>query len=97
MAVVLTRNYLSFFWLLKRGFLYAYLQLWGAFVIILLFTYSLFVALAISHKNVYDAEPILKNNNQVYLWLYRALVNNGLAYYATWAAIATFLNLSLRE
>jgi len=52
------------------------------------------VALAISHKNVYDAEPILKNNNQVYLWLYRALVNNGLAYYATWAAIATFLNLS---
>ena len=56
---------------------------------------SLYVALIISHKNIYDAEAVLKNNNQVYLWLYRALVNNGLAYYATWVTVATFLNFSI--
>jgi hypothetical protein len=70
------------------------LQLWGAFIMILFLAISLYVALAISHKNIYDAEAILKNNNQVYLWLYRVLVNNGLAYYATWVTVATFLNFS---
>ena len=49
----------------------------------------------ISHKNIYDAEAVLRNKNQVYLWLYRAFVNNGLAYYATWVTIATFLNFSI--
>jgi tryptophan-rich sensory protein len=80
---------------LYRLFIFAYLEFWGAYVIIVLLTISLYVALVISHKNIYDAEAILKNNNQVYLWLYRAFVNNGLAYYATWVTIATFLNFSI--
>ena len=49
----------------------------------------------ISHKNIYDAEAVLKNNKKIYLWLYRVLVNNGLAYYATWVTVATCLNFSI--
>ena len=71
------------------------MEFWGAYVIIVLLTISLYVALVISHKNIYDAEAVLRNKNQVYLWLYRAFVNNGLAYYATWVTIATFLNFSI--
>ena len=60
----------------------------------MLLTLTLYVALIISHKNIYDASSQLKSN-PVYLWLYRALVNNGLAYYATWVTVATFLNFSI--
>ena len=58
-------------------------------------TTALYVALIISHKNIYDAEAVLKNNRKIYLWLYRVLVNNGLAYYATWVTVATCLNFSI--
>jgi hypothetical protein len=33
--------------------------------------------------------------NRHYIWLYRMLVNNGLAFYATWVTIATFVNLTI--
>jgi len=60
----------------------------------LLITFSLYAALVISHRNIYNAEKQLKET-PVYLWLYRILVNNGLAYYATWVTLASLLNFAI--
>ena len=55
---------------------------------------SLYIALVISHNNIYNSEPFLRNKKWV-LVCYRALVNNGLAFYATWLTVATCLNLAI--
>ena len=60
----------------------------------LLITFSLYAALVISHRNIYNSEKQLKET-PVYLWLYRILVNNGLAYYATWVTLASLLNFAI--
>jgi hypothetical protein len=64
------------------------------FLFKLLITFSLYASLVISHRNIYNAENQLKET-PVYLWLYRILVNNGLAYYATWVTLASLLNFSI--
>ena len=53
-------------------------------------TLSLYGALVVSHKNIYDAEVPLDNTS--YLFWYRILVNNGIAYYATWVKWQKILN-----
>ena len=64
------------------------------FLFKLLITFSLYAALVISHRNIYNAENQLKET-PVYLWFYRILVNNGLAFYATWVTLASLLNFSI--
>jgi len=54
----------------------------------------LYVAIVISHKNVYDAQNELSSTKWV-IWLYRIFVNNGLTFYATWITVATSLNLAI--
>jgi hypothetical protein len=58
-------------------------------------TMFLYVALTISHRNIYNAEQKLTQESIWALWLYRLLVNNGLAFYATWITVATAINLSI--
>jgi len=65
-----------------------------SFILILFMLLSLYVALVISHNNIYNSEPFLRNKKWV-LVCYRALVNNGLAFYATWLTVATCLNLAI--
>ena len=57
-------------------------------------TLTLYAALFITHKNIYDAKLQL-NQEKIFLWLYRILVNNGLAFYAAWVTVATMLNLAI--
>ena len=62
-----------------------------AIVAILATFYS---ALYISHKNTHEAESQMTNES-LYLWLYRILVNNGLACQATWETVSLGLNLAI--
>lgn len=55
-------------------------------------TVTLYAALAISHVNIYNARLIL---NSGHIWAYRVLINNGIAFYATWLTVATLLNFSI--
>jgi len=63
-----------------------------AFVVIFLMTAALYVAIVISHRNTYKAELSVQ---KWVLWCYRILVNNGLAFYATWITVATTVNLAI--
>ena len=56
-------------------------------------TASVYAAIVISHRNIYNADQYLKR--RWVLWLYRILVNNGLCFYAAWLTIATLLNLAI--
>jgi hypothetical protein len=66
----------------------------GAFIGIFFMTAVLYVAIVISHKNVYDAQNELSSTKWV-IWLYRIFANNGLAFYATWISVATIINLAI--
>ena len=66
----------------------------GAFIGLFFMTAVLYVAIVISHKNVYDSQNELSSTKWV-IWLYRIFVNNGLAFYATWISVATNLNLAI--
>ena len=66
----------------------------GAFIGLFFMTAVLYVAIVISHKNVYDAQNELSSTKWV-IWLYRIFVNNGLAFYATWITVATIINLAI--
>jgi hypothetical protein len=66
----------------------------GSFIGIFFMTAVLYVAIVISHKNIYDAEEELQSSKWV-IWLYRILVNNGLAFYVTWISVATTVNLAI--
>jgi len=69
-------------------------DLTGAFLVLFFMTAVLYVAIVISHKNIYDAEEELQSSKWV-IWLYRIFVNNGLAFYATWISVATSLNIAI--
>lgn len=75
-------------------FVFSVEKFWVAFVMLVLITVTLYAALIISHRNIYDSEKFL-NKSMKYVWLYRALVNNGLAFYATWVSIASMLNFAI--
>lgn len=75
-------------------FVFSVEKFWVAFVMLALITLTLYAALFISHRNIYDSEKYLSKSMK-YVWLYRALVNNGLAFYATWVSIASMLNFAI--
>ena len=66
----------------------------AAFFVLFFMTAALYPAIVISHRNTYNAE-LDGFNLQWVLWCYRILVNNGLAFYATWITVATNLNLAI--
>ena len=66
----------------------------ASLALLICITGTLYAALFFSHRNIYNAELRLNRHN-AFLWLYRLLVNNGLAFYATWVTIATMLNLAI--
>lgn len=77
-------------------FLWDSQKLTVSFVFIVFMTLALYAALILSHKNIHDAEQVLNiNKKRVYLWLYRILVNNGVAFYATWITIASAINFAI--
>jgi hypothetical protein len=87
----ITANFiLNIVWL----FIWSNKDLTGAFLVLFFMTAVLYVAIVISHKNIYDAEEELQSSKWV-IWLYRILVNNGLAFYATWISVATTVNLAI--
>lgn len=65
----------------------------GSFIFILFMAATVYAAIVISHRNIYNADQYLKR--RWVLWLYRILVNNGLCFYAAWLTIATLLNLAI--
>ncbi|CAF0775732.1 unnamed protein product [Brachionus calyciflorus] len=98
---VFTRLFFVFIYL-HYAFNISWLFIWDnqifslAFAFLALLTISLYIATAISHKNIYDSETHLTKNRQTkFLWLYRIFLNNGLAFYATWVTLATFLNMAI--
>lgn len=71
-------------------------ELFGfAFGALAMITLSLYFSAILSHKNILNSVPILKRNNKKDIWLMRILVNNGLAFYATWVTAATMLNFAI--
>ena len=64
------------------------------FFVIFFMTASLYAAIVISHRNTYNAQLSAYKFKWI-LWCYRILVNNGLAFYATWITTATTLNLAI--
>ncbi len=68
------------------------LEFTAGFVVLFLMTAAIYVAIVISHLNTYRAELSVQ---RWVLWCYRILVNNGLAFYATWITVATTLNLAI--
>ncbi|CAH1787309.1 unnamed protein product [Owenia fusiformis] len=56
----------------------------------------LYIGLFFSFKRVYDYGPILiKQGLNREIWLIRMLVQNGIAFYATWVSIAPLLNVAM--
>lgn len=55
---------------------------------------TIYIATFIATKNAYDAEVYL-NSRRLVVWLYRALVHNGLTFYGTWLTVAALLNLAI--
>ncbi|OCT76582.1 hypothetical protein XELAEV_18031785mg [Xenopus laevis] len=64
-------------------------------VFIVLLPISLYLMLAISYRNCYKYGAWMSQNNPSDLWCTRILVHNGLATYATWTSVATFLNFGI--
>lgn len=57
---------------------------------------TLYICLFISFKMLYDNIALLKSSGaKKDIWLTRILVQNGLAFYATWVSIATLLNFAI--
>ncbi|RMZ95118.1 hypothetical protein BpHYR1_024554 [Brachionus plicatilis] len=96
---VFTPSFFMFIFL-HYGYLYGWLfvldsnYITVALVFLAIPTICLYLAGVVSHKNIFDAQKKLQDN-RVYLWLYRILVNNGIAFYAAWATLATFLSLAI--
>lgn len=68
----------------------------AAFPVLLLISLTLYAALFFAHRNLYRITPTLTaDNKKVDIWLVRFLVQNGIAFYATWCTIATLLNLGI--
>ena len=70
------------------------LEFTACFFVLILSTASLYAAIVISHRNTYKAELSAYKFKWI-LWCYRILVNNGLAFFATWNTVATILNLAI--
>ena len=68
---------------------------WACFVIV--FTpLTLYVSLYFSFYRLYRSLTILRSGGlSKEIWLIRILVQNGVAFFATWVTIATFLNLAI--
>lgn len=65
-------------------------------VFLILATASLFVALYFSFSTLYKFLGLLyKEELNTDIWLIRILVENGLAFYATWISIASILNFTI--
>ncbi|RNA30149.1 hypothetical protein BpHYR1_000739 [Brachionus plicatilis] len=66
-----------------------------SFVGLLFLTLSLYLALYVSYKSLYlSQDQLFILNLKKDLWLVRILVQNGLAFFATWVTIASCLNLA---
>ncbi|XP_013413395.1 uncharacterized protein LOC106175794 [Lingula anatina] len=70
--------------------------LWGALIVIALMPFTLWVALVFCHLRLDSiAYQLIGMNSGKDIWLIRFLVQNAMAFYATWVTIATLLNLSM--
>jgi len=68
---------------------------WACLVIVFA-PITLYICLIISFKRLYDNLASLRRNGQRKdIWLTRILVQNGLAFFATWVSIATLLNFAI--
>ncbi|CAE1283132.1 unnamed protein product [Acanthosepion pharaonis] len=68
----------------------------AALVFLVLATFSLYVALYFSFSTLYKFLGLLyKEELNADVWLVRILVQNGIAFYATWISIASLLNLNI--
>lgn len=68
----------------------------AALVFLVLATLSLYVALYFSFSTLYKFLGLLyKEELNADVWLVRILVQNGIAFYATWISIASLLNLNI--
>ncbi|XP_033631182.1 uncharacterized protein LOC117293078 [Asterias rubens] len=86
---------------LNLGLNTSWLFLWDrqlmpvALVVIALLPFTLWMALTINHRLVDQSGYELKHHHRGNLFAIRAIVQNGLAFYATWVTIATLLNFAI--
>jgi len=66
-----------------------------ALVVIALLPFTLYLALALHHRLVFQSGRMLTEEHRWDLILMRVIIQNGLALYATWVTIATLLNLAI--
>lgn len=77
-------------------FLWDRLQIGWALPVIGLVPVALYVALFFSFRGLYNyGHILLKQGMNKDIWLIRLLVQNGLAFYATWVTIAPLLNVAI--
>jgi len=69
-------------------------QLYAALALIALTPLTLYVCLYFTFKTLYvNLEYLTRNGLTVDIWLVRFLIQNGIAFYAAWTTVATFINL----
>lgn len=80
----------------------AWLVLWDrqwielALLDIIFAPFTLYICLVLSFKYLYDNIEVLQHRGAgKEVWLVRCLVQNGLAFFATWVSIATLLNFAI--
>ncbi|XP_011606248.2 uncharacterized protein [Takifugu rubripes] len=88
-------------WCLNLGLNVGWLFLWdrrlmaGALVFLILVALTNYVMIFYSCHSLHIYGAWLSKYHKVDLWLHRALVQNGIAIYATWTTVASLVNLSI--
>lgn len=67
----------------------------GALVVIFLYACNMYAMLVVNHRLVNQYLPDMKKYHKVDLYMNRILIQNGVAFNATWVTIATLLNLGI--
>ncbi|XP_014340885.1 uncharacterized protein LOC106702621 [Latimeria chalumnae] len=88
-------------WIINSALNVSWLFLWdrkyiiAALAFIALISFTSCVMMILSYRNCYKHGAWLSHNSPADLWLVRLLVHNGIAMYATWTSIATFLHFGI--
>ncbi|XP_013413425.1 uncharacterized protein LOC106175817 [Lingula anatina] len=90
--VFIINNVLNVAWLI----LFDRMLIIWSMVDLFLTTFSLYVALFLTHRQLEKIAPNLVSMKSVKdIWMIRFFVQNGLAFYATWCTIASLLNTAI--
>ncbi|XP_071103238.1 uncharacterized protein [Haliotis cracherodii] len=86
---------LNWFIVISWTFLWCWELVWASFVFLALTAISIYTLIGLSCKALAEhSETLIKQERKKEIWLIRAFVQNGLAFYGAWCTIATLLNVA---